>query len=344
MQKGSSLFKKCIVVGCLILFTAVSAIPQTAGGERPAPATFDERLGADDGAALAILFGANMRGNLDLCDCNQPRGGLARRVGYLEGFRKKFKETPVVHVEAGQFWYNSETDTPLISAQNDFVARAYSRWQMDVINLSRYDLLYANRVLSKAGLPERLAAMPMLKNLISANGRFASESEAAQPFLIREVRGPRIKGLKKSIKIGFLGLAEPLHSNSGMMDITVKNMFETARQFIPRLRKQCDVLVILAHAEFAGALRLAKENPEADVVIAGNAEAVYTPREIGRTLVVCAAPGNTQEGDLRLYLSPQGRISFKFLSTNLDDLVPTDAAAQAFADEARNALFRLRTH
>jgi hypothetical protein len=31
-------------------------------------ASFDERLGEDDGAALAILFGANLRGNLDLCD------------------------------------------------------------------------------------------------------------------------------------------------------------------------------------------------------------------------------------------------------------------------------------
>lgn len=339
------MFKKCFLVAFTVLASAVWASTQTTGGEKPAAqATFEERLGPDDGAALAILFGANMRGNLDLCDCNQPRGGLARRIGYLEGFKKRFKETPVVHVEAGQFWYNSETNTPVITAQNDFVARAYSRWPVDVINLSRYDLLYANRILTKDGLAERTAAMPMIKNLISANGRFAADTLAAQPFLIKEVKGPRIKGLKKSLKIGFLGLAEPVHSNSGMMDITVKNMFETARQMIPKLRRQCDVLVILAHTEFAGALQLAKENPEVDVVIAGNAETVYNPRTVGKTLVVCAAPGNTQEGDLRLYLSPQGRISFKFLSTNLDDLVPADAAAQAFAEEARNALFKLRTH
>ena len=30
--------------------------------------SLDERLGTDDGAALAILFGANMRGNLEVCD------------------------------------------------------------------------------------------------------------------------------------------------------------------------------------------------------------------------------------------------------------------------------------
>jgi 2',3'-cyclic-nucleotide 2'-phosphodiesterase (5'-nucleotidase family) len=129
-----------------------------------------------------------------------------------------------------------------------------------------------------------------------------------------------------------------------MRDNTVKSMFEVARQFVPKLRKQCDILVILAHTEVAGALQLAKENPEADIVIAGNAEAVFKPREVGKTLVLCAAPGNTQEGDLRVYLSPEGRISFKFLSTDLDALVPADPAALAFAEEARNALFKLRTH
>lgn len=338
------MFKKIVLITFAIVALSVWVLAQASNSEKPAaPTTFDERLGADDGAALAILFGANMRGNLDLCDCNHPRGGLARRIGYLEGFKKKFKDTPVIHVEAGQFWYNSETNTPSITAQNNFVAQAYSRWPMDVINLSRYDLLYANRILTKDGLAERTAAMPMIKNLISANGKFASDTVAAQPFLIKEVKGPRIKGVKKTIKIGFLGLTEPVHSNSGMMDITVKNMFEVARQIVPKLRKQCDVLIILAHSEFEGALKLAKENPEADVVIAGNAETVYKPREIGKTLLICAAPGNTQEGDLRLYLSPQGRISFKFLSTDLDALVPTDAAAQTFAEEAHNALFKIRT-
>jgi 2',3'-cyclic-nucleotide 2'-phosphodiesterase (5'-nucleotidase family) len=338
------LFKKIFLVAFAILVLSFWVLAQTGNSEKTAPAaTFEDRLGADDGAALAILFGANMRGNLDLCDCNHPRGGLARRIGYVEGFKKKFKDTPVVHVEAGQFWYNSETDTPVIRAQNDFVSRAYSRWSMDVINLSRYDLLYANRILTKDGLPERIAAMPMINNLISANGKFASDTVAAQPFLIKEVTGPRIKGVKKSIKIGFLGLAEPVHSNSGMMDITVKNMFEVARQLIPKLRKQCDVLVILAHSEIAAALKLAQENPEVDVIIAGNAETVFKPREVGKTLVICAAPGNTQEGDLRLYLSPQGRITFKFLSTDLDALVPADAGAQTFAEEAHNALFKLRT-
>lgn len=339
------MFKRTVFAVFAIIALSICALTQTTTPAQSAAqaSTFEERLGADDGAAMAILFGANMRGNMDLCDCNLPRGGLARRIGYLEGFKKKFKDTPVLHLEAGQFWYNSETESPVIAMQNDYVSRAYSRWPMDVINLSRYDLIYANKLLTKEGLTERIKTLPMIQNLISANGKFATEVAAPVPYIIKEVKGPRIKGAKKSIKIGFLGLAEPMHSNSGMMDITVKNMFEMARRFVPELRKKCDVLIIVAHSELPAALKLASENPEANIVIAGNAEGLFKPREVGKTLVVCAAPGNTQEGDLRLYLSAEGRISFKFLSTDLDDLVPSDPAALAFAEEAHNTLFKLRT-
>jgi 2',3'-cyclic-nucleotide 2'-phosphodiesterase (5'-nucleotidase family) len=336
------LFKKIFFAAFLTVALSAGALPQTPN-TTASSATFEERLGADEGAALAILFGANMRGNLDVCDCSFPRGGLARRVGYVESFKKRFKDIPVVQVEVGQFWYNSEVVTPPVLAQNEYVSRAYSRWNMDVINLSRYDLLYAQHLFAKEGLAQRTEALPMIKNVISANGNFSEGVAAPLPFLIKEVKGPRIKGKKNSIKLGFLGLAEPLRPNSGMIDITVRNMFETARKFVPQLRKQCDVLIILAHAEREGAVQLAKENPEADIIIAGNAEGLYKPREVGKTLVLSAAPGNTQEGDLRLFLSPEGHISFKFLSTDLDSLVPSDPAALAFAAEARNAVFKLRT-
>src|SRR5262245_16660727 len=115
-----------------------------------------------------------------------------------------------------------------------------------------------------------------------------------------------------------------------------------ARKFVPEMRKKCGVLIILAHSEHAAAMRLAAENPEADIVIAGNAEGLYKPRLVGKTVVLYAAPGNTQEGDLRFYIAPEGNISFKFRSTDLDALTPSDEAALKFAEEARNEVFRLK--
>lgn len=339
------MYKKPIFLLLVILCLSVRVLPQNLATDIYVDAasakTFDERLGADDGAALAILFGANMRGNLELCDCNQPRGGLARRIGYIEAFRKKFKDTPVLSVDAGQFWYNSEVPTSHILLQNDFVSRAYSLWGMDVLNLGRYDLFYANQFLAREGLAERTAKLPMIKNLISANGVFAEQVARPAPYLIKEVQGPRIQNGRKSLKIAFLGLAEPIKPGSDIVDATVKDLFASARQYVPKLRKECDLLIILAHAELATAERLASENPEADIVIAGNAGGLYKPRRIGKTIVLSAAPGNTQQGDLRVYLSADGKMSYKFRATDLDALVPADPAAMAFTEETRAELSKV---
>jgi hypothetical protein len=55
----------------LLMILCMSASVMT--GTPPSPtcgqaATFDERLGDDDGAALAILISANERGNIEVCD------------------------------------------------------------------------------------------------------------------------------------------------------------------------------------------------------------------------------------------------------------------------------------
>lgn len=332
------MFRKSILAFVLTITLFVAALAQ---GLTTQPATLDERLGADDGFALAILITANMRGNLELCDCNHPRGGLARRIGYLDAFKKKFKDVPVLQVEAGQFWYTDSPDR-MVLLQNDQTARAYSRWPVDVINLSRNDLRYAERLLAQHGLIERMERLPMLKNLISANSDYNDNVATPPPFVIKEVSGPRIKGKMKKLRIGFVGLAEPYRTSDGIADATVKSMYEAARRVVPVARKQCDVLVIVAHSEMDGAMKLASENPEADVVIAGNAEGLFKTRQVGNTLVVPASPGNIQQGDLRLYLDKDGHASFKYIATDLDAAVPSDPAAEAFVQAARQERERAR--
>lgn len=311
------------------------AAPQTAATATGQAATLAERLGADDGFAAAILITANMRGNLEVCDCNFPRGGLARRLGYLEAFKKRFKDVPVLQVEAGQMWYTSSPSDRIVMLQNDQVVRAYTRWPVDIINLSRNDLIEAQRWLNKEGLAERQQRAPVLKSFISANVNYDDSVAAPAPFIIKEVSGPRIKTKGGKLRIGFVGLAEPYRTSDGIADATVKNMFETARRVVPEARKQCDVLVVVAHAEMAGAMRLATENPEADVVIAGNAEGLFNTRQVGNTLVVPASPGNIRQGDLRIYLDKDGRPRFKYVFTDLDAAVPSDPAATAFVQAAR---------
>ena len=199
------------VFGTILLIACASVYGATQT-EAPKPGentlSLDERLGNDDGAALAILFGAGMRGNLDLCDCNYPRGGLGRRVGYVEAFKKKFKATPVVQVEGGFFFFGSG-GYPMADLRNEQAARAYSRFLPDVINLGRDDLPYAQKLLAREGLSDRVKTLPMIGNLISANGVFRAETVPPAQYVIKEVGGPRIYDGKKKLKIGFIGVAGP---------------------------------------------------------------------------------------------------------------------------------------
>lgn len=320
-----------LAIACLSVYAATQTVTPKSGENT---LSLDERLGIDDGAAFAILFGAGMRGNLDLCDCNYPRGGLARRVGYVEAFKRKFKETPVVQVEGGSFFFGSG-GYPAADLRNEQAARAFSRFPPDVINLGREDLPFAQKLLARDGLTERMQRFPLMKNFISANGVFGADTLAPAPSLIREVAGPRIFGGKKKIKIGFVGVAAPTNPGGGIIDATVTDIFQATTRAVLKARKECDLLVIVAHCDFASALKIASENLEADVVIAADSGGIYQPRRVGNTLVVSAAPGNTQESDLRIYFEKEAQFSYKFRATDLDVLVPEDPAAAAFAEAAR---------
>jgi 2',3'-cyclic-nucleotide 2'-phosphodiesterase (5'-nucleotidase family) len=330
-----------VVLGICCWAVDVAQQPSAGVETKTAGETFDERLGEDDGAALAILIGANQRGNLEVCDCNQPRGGLARRVGYAEGFRRKFKDIPFLNVDAGFLFYGAAGYPKWVMIQNDQVLKAYSRWPLDVVNLGRFDLIYAQKLFEREGLAERASANPLIRNMISANGVFGPEVTPPPPFIVKEVTGPRIKVRGGKLRIAFLGLAEPVHVSEGL-DATVTNLFDAARRFVPQAKKKADLVVILAHCEWNAAIRLANENPQADLVVAGNAEGFFEPEKVGDVLVIPASPGNVKEGDLRIYLDKSGRATFKYRLTDLDAVVPSDPAALAFTATARSERDRLR--
>ena len=338
----SNLFRRILCALLTIVCLSIFGLTQTDyQKEYWNKTSLEERLGTDDGAALAILFGANMRGNLDLCDCNYPRGGLSRRVGYVEAFKKRFKDTPVIQVEGGFFFYGSE-GYPYVELQNEQVALAYSRWPADVINLARDDMTRARKLFVREGMKERVQALPMIKNVISANCVFGPESAPPPAYVIKEVGGPRIFAGKKKLKIGFIGVAAPHNPGDGLRDATVRNMFEATTKAVLKARKECDILVVIAHCELEPALQLAEENLDVDVIIASDSGGIYNPRRVGNTMVVSAAPGNIQEGDLRLYLDGEGHVTYKFRSNDLDQMIPADPAAEAFAKAAHADRERLR--
>ncbi|HMG35955.1 MAG TPA: hypothetical protein VKM94_18615 [Blastocatellia bacterium] len=214
------------------------------------------------------------------------------------------------------------------------MVKAYSRWPLDVVNLGRFDLNFAQRLFVREGLSERKTEWPVLRNMIAANGVFESGVEPPPPFIVKEVTGRRITTNGGKLRIAFIGLAAPIRVAEGI-DGAVTDVFAAARKVVPQARKQADLVVIVAHCEWAAANRLAQENPEADIVMSGNAEGFFDPAKVGNALVVPVAPGNLRMGELRIYLDKQGKASFKFRATDLDQVVPSDPAAVEFVDSAR---------
>ncbi|HEU4388676.1 MAG TPA: hypothetical protein VFV34_12820 [Blastocatellia bacterium] len=338
------MLRSYLLVFFLVVFSpAAGAGPQQPAADHPSTAGFGEILGPDDGAAFAILFGGNLRGVLELCDCNNPRGGLARRVGYVEGFKKKFPKTPVLQVEAGNFLTDA-TDykgqmTPATLLQNEQVIQAISRWKFDAINLARTDIPYASTLFRTEGIKERLTSIPAIKDITSANTVLDDTPFRPAPYVLKEIRGPRIKG---KLRIAFVGLTEPQRMSEGM-DSRVSDPLLAAHRVVPEARTKSDVLIIVAHVEHETAMKLAEQNPAADLIIAGNCAGLYQPRTAGKTLVVCAAPGNTHQGDVRAYISKSGEISFAFRSAELNAGVPADPEALAYVENARQQLVKLKS-
>lgn len=53
---------------CLLTIAACLAAGALAQDTTSQTLSFDQKLGADDGAVLAILIGGNLRGKLEMCD------------------------------------------------------------------------------------------------------------------------------------------------------------------------------------------------------------------------------------------------------------------------------------
>src|SRR5499425_554172 len=145
--------------------------------KKPAPSgTMADRLDKDDGFGIALFYSMGVHGNLEVCGCPiHPLGGVARRAGYINAFRKRSPDAAILQVDAGYIFsddLNLEGSDLRADARlmNDWMVRANEAMNLDVVNLGFRDLLYAGSLLkADAKLkPEKSA-------LISANIKAAGE-------------------------------------------------------------------------------------------------------------------------------------------------------------------------
>jgi hypothetical protein len=235
---------------------------------------------------------------------------------------------------------------PDIMTKNEWIAKAYDQFPVDVLNLSSHDLRYFAESLSRTDSPRSSEMKVLLGRIVGANTVAASPNLASpKPFIVREV--PSRQSGAKPIRIAFIGLTETTPSPPTGFRFT--DPAEAAKLASIEARRNADVVVALAKLSLAEADRIAHAAPEIDVIITGNAESILEsftpPHYTGQTLVVFTPFETRMLGELRFYRGTQGKFTTKQRFITLDEaLVPEDPAAKSLVTSATAAESQTRSN
>ncbi len=177
---------------------------------------------------------------------------------------------------------------------------------------------------------------------VSANWIFRDTGKpVAEPFVTKEYHSSTFLGMKTSSKsIGFIGLNRKndgaLFKTSDGREIIVEDPKKALRKYIPELKKDCRIVVVLARMDLADAMSLIDDVPGIDVMlISYSARTTSKIEKKGSTYYAFTGNLGKRLGELRLYLDDdKEKIVRTFLSMNyLKDGFPDDRKQKIIQDE-----------
>jgi 2',3'-cyclic-nucleotide 2'-phosphodiesterase (5'-nucleotidase family) len=220
---------------------------------------------------------------------------------------------------------------------NQWILKAFSQFKLDAVNFGFRDLLYGKVVLEKGKYDAQVKETPMLGEMISANIIPAvdlNRNVALKPYVIREVTGKRF-GSKTSLKVGFIGVSEPWPG--GNTGFVINDPVEKVKAILPEVRSKSDLVVVLAYCSLGVSREIIKQNPDIDVLIAGNAVPLPPPAQReGKTIFVYSVQQTKSLGELRLYLDSDCKVK-DYLNRYilLDTAIPDQAEAAKVVANAK---------
>lgn len=297
---------------------------------KPAPSgTINDRMGKDDGYALVLFFSADVHGNLEVCGCPiHPLGGVARRIGYINAFRRRSPDAATIQADVGYIFsddLNADQTAlrPDAELMNDWIVRANELMPLEVVNLSYRDLLYAGELLK----PE--AKLKLEKStLISANVKAKDSSHTSPaPYVIKTVSAPR---LKVPVRIAFIGLTDlPPADEKARVEASgfvIEDPYAAAKAALAEVRDKADLTVVLGYLKMTTANRVAMQNEDLDVIISSDGRGlVPDPKQVNNALVLFASKETKHLGELRCYTDAEGVIDrFTARYVELDEVIADD--------------------
>lgn len=299
------------------------------------------KLGPDDGYALALMYGADLGGNLDDCGCKaHPMGGLAWRMGYKEGFRAMTPDVPALQLDAGHMFADAgSSDSGLFLdsiERNKWVLKGYGQAGFAAANVSARDAGYLPDIFKKTGFEDRVKELPFIEKLVSANVK-TSGADLGQPkeYLIQEIDSKRAG---KTVRVGITGVTTG--TAPAWTGCVIESPTEALKRVVGELRGKSDLVVVMAYAQPQEVEKLATDVPGIDVLIgAQSGMGGKDVKKIGQTTVVYTFTQTKELGDLRVYFTPDGKVKdLKNKFVGLDKEIPKDPMAATIVADAKTAI------
>ena len=240
------------------------------------------RARAEPGVRLRILATSDIGAAVADWDYNQARPDLAiglAKTATLIGQARAEAQNCLLFDNGGALEggaladYLARSDAPAPDRQHP-VLRAMGRIGYDAAQLGGQELVHGLPALDRALAGARFP-------VVCANMERLDGGAAFPPSAVLDRTVVDEDGEQHKVRIGVIGFLDPqsLLGNDALRGaVRVTDIVESAREHLPALRSQCDVLVALCHADAASsldtALRLAAV-PGVDAIVGGAARQVF---------------------------------------------------------------------
>ena len=201
------------------------------------------------------------------------QGGMASLAGWVAQVRSRAPDRTLL-LDAGDTWQGTFTSN---ANKGESIVKAMNLMRYDAQALGNHDFDWGQEILQQRA---KDASFPFLAaNLLdSTTGRVPAY---AKPWIVKDL------GLAK---IGIIGLTNPRSPSivkaSSIAGLTFLPAVDAVRRYLPEVRAQSDIVVLLTHIGVDEDSELAQAVPDIDVIVGGHTHlALRTARTIGKTRI-----------------------------------------------------------
>lgn len=229
-------------------------------------------------------------------------------------------------MEIGNYMQNFGPDRKV---KNKWVLQGMKQLGVEVLNVAESDI----DELKAQGVDFNQDDRFISANLISSK----TNSPLLKPYVVKQITLP---GIQKEFRLGFLGLSsrESFYKTDEKGYLWA-NPMESAKQWIPELRKKCDFLILLACMPSKDSIQLAIDNPEVDVILNGfKHQWSDPPAKINQSTIIYAEDEGRILGELRLRIAGKEKVESNSVNHALTKVVKDDPEMAAYVARAKEEI------